>query len=316
MHWTKIATVAAALAFAAICGSAAAEPPAGSGTPGGDSQIAGLLGQWDAPADEGSGKKPSLEMKSFSFGALFSLDASGRGVKCTHARGPGGPVAAPGCPYQHSQVNQDAESYVTWESVALVGRAAWKGMDKLTVTAEIKIGVSWSTLEYEVGGGSNWWPNNWPDTTFTMDSNVGFPHFGWRFEAVFKLFDAFAAGGGWGFSYGTGNVDPTVFGWTASAKGFYSFTEQIFYIKAQYELDQATPFLGFALTFHNGWAELKDKAQGASTYGWKWLLDYRETSQFSVVLGAEKKFDAGHYVRLELFLVGGWSARLVLGFMI
>jgi hypothetical protein len=269
-----------------------------------------MTGQWEDVGDDESKKGDAKD--ELTFGAVFFFDVSGRSVKCTHCRGPGGPAAVLVTPYQHSQVNQDASSYLSHYVLALAGRAKWSPMADLEVTGEFRVGTVQTTLNYEVGPGSPW---NWAgdhDMSTHLDTRMGFPWFGWEVEGRYRITDDLWAFGGWNFAYGTGSFGATVFGW-AIGRGYYSFTEHDLYVGARYDLDVAVPFFGFSTTFHNGWAYFESTATGSDS---EWWLDYRETGWLTVFLGAYKEFDGGHYVRMTFSFFGEFSANFTVGYLL
>jgi len=269
--------------------------------------LAGILaGQWETD-ESASNVTPK---KQLEFGALLLLRTTGRGVQCSHARGPGGPAFFPATPYQHSQVNQDAETYVTHTSVALAPYAVFQPMEKLTVRGRLLVGTAWATVQYEVGAGSNWGLATYPDTSSHLDTAPGFPYFGLEVEAAFEVMDKLSILGSWRWAYGTGGFDSSWFGWAIS-EGFYSFTEQALFVGAQYELDPVVPYLGLALNFHNGWTRLDDTLNGSDR---TWLLDYRETDHFSIVVGAFKEFESGHFVAVQFSFVAEFAASISVGY--
>lgn len=295
---------------AALWVTAAAQAAEGPSLP------AGLLaGQWEDMGSSGgganggeSGKKKS----EFVFGAAVVLDTSGREVECNACRGPGGPAAFLVSPYQHSQVNQDAESYLTYTSWALEGLATWSPMANLTLEAELRLGTAWITLDYEVGSGSPWGLGGYPDTSSQISTSMGFPLLGWDLGGRYLVGDGLSLFGSWRFTFATANFDSTFFGW-AIGKGHYRFTEQALRAGAAYDFGLAEPCLGFALTFHNAWALLDETANGSTR---EWLLDYREAQWFTLFVGARKEFDAGHYVRVEFSFIGEFRAQCVVGFLL
>jgi hypothetical protein len=262
------------------------------------------LGQWeDMGGEEGASKGGA--QGELRYGADLRFETRGRELKCTHAHDD---EHHGFLPTQHSQVNQDSEIYASTETLTLAGWVEWTAMDKLTVTGELRIGSSWSTVQYDQGPG-NLMSFSTSNVEFNLDTNAGFPYFGLRIAAHYEITDELKAGAGWEFCYATAHFGPTFFGWSL-VNGFYSFTEQALFAEVSYETEIATPYAGVALDFHNGWSVMKQRGGGTR----KWLLDTRETGPVSIFFGAHREFEGGPFVRIGFSLVGTWAARFTLGY--